>query len=362
MTQGNNPKNKSSKPGDPKPANRPTGQQPKSDSTRRSGSADRPFTQKSRVRSGGSNPGRPASSGESARQAGGGSRAAERKQEREQEQRRRQLTIGAGIIIGVILLAVVTLLIVRTPADAPIPENTLTLYDGIQKSRTQEGFAQLGDPNSAVRVGLYSSFDCTHCRDFHDELQPALVQRVRDGQIALFFVPLFGTGSVTNGQGAARAAVCAGNQGRFWEMHDALFYWQGLYVNQAFTNNRIQTGASSLGLDVGAFNGCILSDDTSEILTAANTSRNALGASFVGTPTVTINGVVPTDSEQNVISDRQAILAAIDEAIARLASGGTTPEVTPEVTTEATVEPEAAATEPAPAEQPEVTPESTTAS
>lgn len=343
MTQGNNPKNKNQKQGgDPRKRSAPV--------------VDRSFTAKSRVRSGG----RGAESESEARPAsgGGGSRAAERKQEREQERQRRRI-VGAAVVIGAVaLLVIFALLITSIPVDAPVPENAVTRYEGLQQTVTQDGYPQLGNPNAPVRVAVYSSFDCTHCREFHDGYQQALVDRARAGGISLVFVPLYGTGSVTNGEGAGRSALCAAQQGKFWAFQDALFNWQGLYGNQAFTANRLQSGAGTLGVDLR--NGCVTSGTTTDVLTRARTAATNL-LNYTGTPTITINGVVPTDNDQVPITDRDALIAAIDAEIARLGGNVTAQaEVTPEATPEATPEttPEAAAVEATPEPTAEATTES----
>lgn len=362
MTQGNTPKNKNPKPGGSQgqpSGNKSSGSRSTGEQRKPTTNVERTFTSKSRVRSGGARAvqsDNPKTSG-----AGGGGSfrdAAERKQERQKEQQRRRLTV-TGIVIGaVVLLALVTLLIVNVPADAPLPDYIATRYEGLQQTITQEGYPQLGSPNAPVRVAVYSSFDCSACREFHDGYQQQMVDRVRAGGMSLIFVPLYGTGSVTNGEGAARASMCALQQNNFWAFQDALFNWQGLYVNQAFTNNRIQTGANQLGVSVNA--GCINSDQTSRVLTTARTAANNL-LNFAGTPTITINGVVPTDGSQNAITDRTALMNAIDAEIARLGGASVTPdatdepapaveateaaapavEVTPEATAEAAAEAEA---------------------
>ncbi len=374
MTQGNNPKNKNSKQGSGQQpsTNRSTGQQPKASGGARSTgeqkrsvpATDRPFTAKSRVRSGAARTLSNDSDNDRRSSAGGGSRAAERKQEREQERQRRRLTVGAISIAVVVVLAIVTFFLVNTPADAPIPDTAVARYEGLQQTTTQDGYPQLGNPNAPVRVGLYSSFDCPHCREFHEGYQAALVERVRTNNMSLIFYPLYGTGGITNGEGAARASMCATDQGKFWQMQDALFHWQGLYVNQAFTNNRIQTGANALGVDVR--NGCISSSDTNLVLTNARNAASTL-QNFSGTPTITINGVVPTGDDQVAITDRDALIVAIDAELARVA-GNNAPEATDEPALEATTEAtsEAAAVEVTPEvtpeEQPEPTPEVTEAS
>jgi hypothetical protein len=76
---------------------------------------------------------------------------------------------------------------------------------------------------------------------------------------------------------------------------------------------------------------------------------------FNGTPTITINGVVPLGDDQQPLADYNAIIARIDEELARVSAPPA--EETPEATTEATPEPTVEVTEAAPTEDatPEVT-------
>jgi protein-disulfide isomerase len=190
--------------------------------------------------------------------------------------------------------------------DAPIPDASLERYAGIPQNTTDEGFPQLGDPKAPVHITEYSSYDCTHCADFHSLVFINLIDRVRAGEVVYTYVPLYGTGSIANGQGAARAALCAGEQSSFWEYHDALYEWQTLYNQEAFTYERLVTGAENLGLDRLAFEQCFEGDTISGILDSAYVAAGQL-EDFVGTPTVVINDVM-------VSLDK--VSAAIDEALA----------------------------------------------
>jgi protein-disulfide isomerase len=245
-------------------------------------------------------------------------RTAERRREREQEKQRRRLTSTALVIGGLALLIAFVVIVTNLPAEAPIPENTSARYAGLPIGSTEQGYPRLGSATATVQVVVYSSFDCAACRNIHDQLMDRIIERVRAGSIAFTFIPRFGTGEIVNGQGAAEAALCAGEQGKFWEMHDALFTWQGLYGNQAFTNNRIVTGAEKLGLNMSAFDGCARSDSTVPILETAR--QQALNAGFAGTPTFTINGVQPVDENGTPILSADGIIAEIDRRIAEFST------------------------------------------
>jgi protein-disulfide isomerase len=308
--------------------------------------------------------GTPAAKGETREvRAGAAARAAERMKEREAERiRRRNITILVTIV-AVVALFTVLILLINVPQEAPIPPETAARYEGISITRSPEGYPVLGEPDAVVKVSLYSSFDCPSCRTQHDEMIDPLIERIRTGRVSLTFVPLFGYGSVPNGQGAAIAALCAAEQRAFWQFHDMLFSWQGVYGNQSFANNRISAGVDALGLDAGRHRGCVNSGSAQEVLGRARSAVQSL-LNFHGTPTLAINGVVPLDSEGSPIVGTENLLAAIDRELARFEVTPpveVTPEPTPQVeaTPEMTPEPTAEITPEAsvPEATPEVTPE-----
>src|SRR5690606_15287519 len=101
--------------------------------------------------------------------------------------------------------------------------------------------------------------------DFHKSVFPNLLSYIESGAINFVYVPLQ-TGSVPNAEGAARTAICAGEQGQFWQMHDVLFSWHEIFVNSAFQDSRIRTGVQNLGLNTGEFNSCFRSNTSDTVL------------------------------------------------------------------------------------------------
>lgn len=259
-------------------------------------------------------------------------RTRERRQEREQQRKRNRQIAIVGVVVVVAVILAVLLMISNLPADATISEESISLYEGLPQSVSDEGFPVLGDPDAPVKVVEYSSFDCPHCATFYQNVTPALVERVRAGEISFTYVPLYGTGGIRNGEGAARAAICAGEQGKFWSFHSALFTWQTTYANQAFDGNRLEGGAANLGLDVGAWNSCLRSEATNALLVAASEAATQVEG-FTGTPTVTVNGqlISPTLSDVNAAID--SALASAPQVVEPAASGDA--EAAPETTEEA---------------------------
>ncbi len=191
--------------------------------------------------------------------------------------------------------------------EAPIAEESLTRYDEIEQSVNELGFPVLGDPDAPVIVTEIGSFDCPHCGTFHETMFPELLPRVEAGEIQFVYVPIFGTGNLSNGQGAAMASICALEQDSFWVFHDMLFGWQS-FGNAAFSVDRINAGVEALELDTEAFAECMVNEDMIATLENAFTTTREL-PEFTGTPTILVNSE-KVDNGIGVINE------AIDTALA----------------------------------------------
>lgn len=269
-------------------------------------------------------------------------RTRERRKQREQDKgRQKKLTIA--LVLGVLaVLALAFVVISSLPADAALPEGLEDLYVRLPQSETEEGFAVLGNPEAPVSVVEVSSFDCPSCGLFYKTVTPELIGRVRDGEISLIYVPVHGTGGMPNGQGAARAAVCAGEQEAFWPYHSMLFSWQDAYGNAAYSGSRLASGVDALELDRAAWDACINSNRPDTVITEAISYVNTLGDRFQGTPTILVNGEQITATSAAVHTAIDAALAAsgivpipVDQLAETEAEAEATEEAAAEVETEA---------------------------
>ena len=233
------------------------------------------------------------------------SRTRAARQRRQQQRRRSQRSLLLAAIVAVAVVVVAVIVVSNQPVDAHIPPDLSAAYEGIRRSYSREGFPQLGEENAPVTLEEYSSFACPGCEQFHSESLAAVLERVREGQVLFTYVPLQ-TGSVPNAQGASRAALCAGQQGMFWEMHDLLFDWQTRYGNTAFSQNRLLAGVKGLGMRDSLFTSCFNSAGISATLNAA------LSAEVSRTPTLRVNGV--TLEAGQALPSAATILQAIDDA------------------------------------------------
>src|SRR6476659_5143296 len=83
-----------------------------------------------------------------------------------------------------------------------------------------------GSPTAPLWVIEVSDFQCPYCKQWHDQTYNAFLdQYVKTGKVRLAYVN-FPLQSHVHAWPAAEAAMCAGAQGKFWPMHDALFTTQ----------------------------------------------------------------------------------------------------------------------------------------
>lgn len=170
--------------------------------------------------------------------------------------------------------------------EGPIPEGAGTQYTELEQGYTAQGFPRLGSADAPVLVENFSSYACPHCRNFHDERFPNLLDEIAAGEVQFVFVPVphIGPGA----KNAARALLCAGEQGQLWTMHDVLYYWNDRFLARPFDEKRLLDGVQNLGLDTAAFESCLDSEDINSAIDTARTEFRRRG--LTGTPSFFING------------------------------------------------------------------------
>lgn len=208
-----------------------------------------------------------------------------REKMRNQAQRSRLMMIGGIVLVALVLvLAIVSTqnksvqnIIAITPADLPTA-NGLTL----------------GDPNAKVTIDTFEDFQCPACKQFSEQIEPLIIENlVKTGKAKYTFHNYpFIDGSTTTSGGesdqAANAAMCANDQGKFWDMKAIMYKnWNG--ENQGgLSNARLEAMAENLGLDMTKFNNCFDANAFKKDIQADFDLGLKMGVS--GTPSVFVNG------------------------------------------------------------------------
>jgi protein-disulfide isomerase len=137
-----------------------------------------------------------------------------------------------------------------------------------------------GPERAPVTVVVFSDFECPFCLRSEATLRALAAQYPDKVRIAFRNTPL---PMHPNAPGAARAALAAGEQGKFWEYHDALFAHQS-----ALDPASLDRYATDLGLDLARFHRVMASSAVDATLAADAAEAARLGVA--GTPTSFVNG------------------------------------------------------------------------
>jgi protein-disulfide isomerase len=138
-----------------------------------------------------------------------------------------------------------------------------------------------GSEQARVTIVEFADFECPYCRGAAPIVTNIERDYDKDVRVVFKHLPLQGHPAAFP---AARAAVCAAEQGRFWQYHDALF------AEQPLTEKRLNALAAEVGLDPGRFSECLTSQRSSDVVVRDMEEAKRLG--ITGTPTFIVNGSV----------------------------------------------------------------------
>ncbi len=195
------------------------------------------------------------------------------------------------VIIGGVLVAVIVAVVLmsqRTSNDATVNEN-------FNASPTPTGPRQVaagapdpyerGGAKASVTLEEFSDFQCPACGG----LEPGLRRVVKDyGERVRLVFRNYPLPMHRYAFQAARAAEAAGQQGKFWEMHDALYDNQKEWSDSMEPRVQFDAYATRLGLDVQRFKADEERQDLAERIKADVQRGNSLNVR--GTPTIYLNG------------------------------------------------------------------------
>jgi protein-disulfide isomerase len=158
----------------------------------------------------------------------------------------------------------------------------------------------LGDPNAPVKVDVYEDFRCSACKYYTQNFETQIIQTyVETGKIYYTFhsfIVVDGNDGTDASYRSANAAMCAAEQGYFWDYHDTLFANQVTEDASLFTDERLVIMAQNLNLDMTAFNQCFQEDRYASDI--QNDISQGQSLSITGTPSIFVNGTLIQSFDQ----------------------------------------------------------------
>lgn len=142
----------------------------------------------------------------------------------------------------------------------------------------------MGSDDAPVTIIEFSDYQCPFCSRFWSQTLPQIKSEYIDTGKVKFVYRDFPLSSIhPSAQKAAEAAECAGEQEKYWEMHDKVFANQ-----QAIDVASLKAYAQQIGLDTAKFNDCLDSGKMTAEVQKDFSDGQAAGVS--GTPAFFING------------------------------------------------------------------------
>lgn len=178
--------------------------------------------------------------------------------------------------------------LLRGRAARPSPPRDLTL------SVKDDPFK--GDRGAAVTLVEFSDYQCPFCaRHFRDTLPQLEQEYVATGKVRYVFRNFPIEALHPQAFKAHEAANCAGDQGKYWPMHDRLFANQ-----RAFAEPELAEHARAVGLDVPGFRQCL--ESGKHAAKVRGDIADARRAGVQGTPTFFLGLTAPDDGDVRALS------------------------------------------------------------
>lgn len=177
-----------------------------------------------------------------------------------------------------------------------------------------------GAPDARIIVAEFSDYQCPFCKRHLEATLPQLAERYIDTGLIRYAMMEFPIDSIhPQARKASEAALCAGDQDRYWQMHDLIFAEQ-----RQLAPRDLQRHAETLDLDMGAFEACLEEGTHADVIRRALDLGRQVG--IRGTPSFLIG--LSSPDEPLVLMPTYAIRGAqsldvfakvIDELLAELA-------------------------------------------
>ena len=237
-----------------------------------------------------------------------------KRQMRRDQRRRSEQRSRLVVIAGVVLVALAAAAFLILPNFTPVGE----IKTVESAARPQADGNAAGDPNAPVKLEEFSDFQCPYCDRFSKDTEGQIMDAyVATGKV-YFVYRSFGSWIGAESGDAAEAAYCAGDQGKFWEMHDIIFANQTGENVGNFTPKRLMAFGEKIGLNMGDFRSCFNGGTYKDRINQDFNDGRA--ANIQATPsflmTYTVNGQPKSEMIEGAVpfSDFQA---RIDAALAQ---------------------------------------------
>jgi protein-disulfide isomerase len=238
-----------------------------------------------------------------------------KRQKMREQQRRKQSLNRLGVIFFVTVAALLISFFLIWPNLKASDVSNIVQITPISHVVPVKG-TSMGNPDAPVKMDVWEDFQCSGCMSYSKNLEPQILQTyVETGKVyyTFHFYP-FIDGGQGESQDAANAAMCAAEQGRFWDYHAITFAnWIGENAG-SFTRPRLIAFAQNIDLDMTRFDQCFQENKYSAQIQQDVEEGSKLGVP--PTPGIFVNGkMVVSSAGQNYIPSFDDISRAIEAGL-----------------------------------------------
>jgi protein-disulfide isomerase len=144
-----------------------------------------------------------------------------------------------------------------------------------------------GNKQAKVTMVEFTDYQCPYCERYYSDAYGKIKENYIDNGKIQYILRDLPLPFHQYAKPAALAARCAGEQNKYWEMHELLFKNQSDW-SQSEPKEKFATYAKQVGLNLNQFQNCYSSGKYNQAIDADNALAAQVGAS--GTPTFIING------------------------------------------------------------------------
>ncbi|HTR77903.1 MAG TPA: thioredoxin domain-containing protein [Gemmatimonadaceae bacterium] len=170
-----------------------------------------------------------------------------------------------------------------------------------------------GSPSARVWLIMASDFQCPYCKEWHDETYPTIVKNyVKTGKIRLAYLNFPLLGAHPHAVAAAEAAMCAAAQGRFWQLHDALFAMQDTWAPLANPAPYFDSLAIKAGVGAAKWRHCVATNEMQRLIDSDRARSSKSGVT--STPSFFVGNQLFAGADQTITVLGPVLDAAIAKA------------------------------------------------
>lgn len=199
--------------------------------------------------------------------------------------------VPGSIVVAGFVIALAVLYGGGTFTETKTKQNLSAAAGGAAAGNIEDDDPILGSPDAPVTLVEFSDFQCPFCRKLWRESFLQLKEKyIKNGKVRLVYRDFPLSGIHPGAEPAALAANCAEEQGKFWEMHDKIFFEQDKLGEGTVEFGLVDLSrwAKDIGLDESKFDFCLESGKYKAEVAADYADGIELGVT--GTPHVFVNG------------------------------------------------------------------------